>query len=66
MTTKAFANDMVRMGRELGHVEGLKRAIDILRKHGVDVMHPARVEIYNALMDGPPVAPTMFATPDEA
>ena len=57
MNTKTFATDMVSLGRDLGYVEGLKRAVDILRKHGVDVAHPARVEIFQELMTGRPPAP---------
>jgi hypothetical protein len=51
---KAFALDMIQAGRSLGHVQGLKLAIDILRKHDVPVDHPARIEIYHALMSAPP------------
>jgi len=57
MTTQTFANDMVRLGRDLGYVEGLKRAIEIMRKHGLPVDHPARIEVYEELMTGRPPAP---------
>ena len=56
MNTQTFATDMVRLGRDLGSVEGLKLAIDIMRKHGIGVAHPARVEIYHELMTGRPPA----------
>ena len=65
MITKAFINDMVQQGRSLGYVEGLKLAIDIMRKHGIDVQHPARLEAFQELMTGrPPVS--SFAIPDPA
>jgi len=56
MTTMTFAQDMVRLGRDLGYVEGLKHAIDVMRKHGIAVDHPARVEIFSELMTGRPPA----------
>jgi len=62
MNTQTFATDMVRLGRDLGYVEGLKHAIDVMRKHGVNWGHPARVEIYQELMTGRPPAPAPSIT----
>jgi len=66
MTTKKFADDMVRLGRGLGRVEGLKLAIDIMRAHGLDVVHPARMAVFEALMDDAPPCAAAPATPDAA
>lgn len=58
---KTFADDMVRMGRELGIVQGLKLASAIMREHGIPVDHPARVAVFSALMGDeppPPAAPS--------
>lgn len=58
---KTFANGMVTSGKTLGYVLGLKRAIDIMREHGISVEHPARIAVYDALMGGeppPPAAPS--------
>ena len=45
MTQGEFADNLVSLGREHGFVLGMKRANEILRKHGIDVLHPAREEI---------------------
>jgi hypothetical protein len=63
--TRAFADRMVTIGIDLGYSLGLKRANEILRAHGIDPVHPVRVEIFNALMTERPQLPVP-ATPAAA
>lgn len=51
MTNTAFAESMIALGQHNGYVLGLKRAIEFMRNHGLDVMHPARTDVFNELMD---------------
>jgi len=54
MDLKTFADDLVNTGREHGYVLGLKRANEIMREYGIDVTHPARTAVFNAMMSAMP------------
>ena len=49
MSQEQFANNMVALGREHGFILGMKRATEILRAHGIEVAHPARMQIFHEM-----------------
>lgn len=50
----AFADRMVDLGRANGYILGLKRAIEIMRKHDLGPTHPARSQMFDEMMDCDP------------
>ena len=46
-----FADRMIATGRAHGFILGMKRSIEILRKHGVPADHPARAQLFQEMMD---------------
>ena len=51
MTDKEHADYLVSLGRAHGYILGLKRANEILRAHGIDVVHPGRAQVFNEMQD---------------
>ncbi len=47
----AFADSMVALGRSHGFILGMRRSIEILRKHGVPADHPARLQLFTEMLD---------------
>jgi len=51
-----FADRMIVLGQYHGYIMGLKRANELLRKHGVEVSDPARrdisAELYECTVEG--------------
>jgi len=46
-----FADRMIAVGRAHGFILGMKRSIEILRKHGVPADHAARLQLFTEMMD---------------
>ena len=46
-----FADRMIATGRGHGFILGMKRSIEILRKHGIEADHPARAQVFQEMMD---------------
>ena len=45
-----FADRMTAHGRAHGFILGMKRSIEILRKHGIEADHPARAQLFLEMM----------------
>ena len=46
-----FADRMIEVGRAHGFILGMKRSIEILRKHGIPADHPVRGQLFSEMMD---------------
>jgi len=57
----AFADSMVELGRANGFVLGMKRAIEIMRKHDIRADHPARTQVFDEMMDSTREGVTAYA-----
>lgn len=47
----AFADRIIEVGRAHGFILGMKRAIEIMRKHDLPADHPARAQLFTEMMD---------------
>ena len=45
------ADRMIALGRSHGFILGMRRSIEILRKHGVPADHPARLQLFTEMLD---------------
>jgi hypothetical protein len=60
MTDREHADYLISLGRAHGFVLGMKRANEILRAHGIDVVHPARSQLFDELMDSDRASVTAY------